>query len=161
MRLQIQDGQLPDGRGGVTILNDAYNANPASVQAAMETLVALPAGTPNAPARRVAIVGDMRELGEQSDFYHLELGRKLARLERDIELFVLVGQQSKLIEQELLRGRLPAARIVHFDDSAAAAKLVPGLLEAGDLVLLKASRGIALEKIAAALLPVGAGRKVG
>lgn len=161
MRLQIQQGQLPDGLGEVTILNDAYNANPASVQAAVETLLALPAGTPNSPARRVAVVGDMRELGDQSDFYHLELGRKLARIERDVDLFILVGQQSKLIEQELLRGRVAASRIVHFNDSAAAAKSVPALLQAGDLVLLKASRGIALEKIAAALLPAATGRKVG
>lgn len=161
MRLQIQSGELPDGRGSVTILNDAYNANPASVQAALDTLLALPAGTPNAPARRIAVIGDMRELGEQSDFYHLELGKKLARLERDIQLFVLVGQQSKLIEQELLHDRVPASRIAHFENSLAASLAAPGLLQANDLVLLKASRGIALEKVAAALKPAAADRKVG
>jgi len=138
MRLQMQKTD------GIDLLNDAYNANPNSMRAALDTLGALPT-----LGRRVAVVGDMRELGKASDRYHREIGEHMAAC--PIDLIVCVGTQSSLtVEAARLKG-YPSERIHHYPDSVAAARAVPNLLRTGDLVLLKASRGIRLELVAQAL----------
>jgi UDP-N-acetylmuramoyl-tripeptide--D-alanyl-D-alanine ligase len=127
----------------ITLINDAYNANPTSMKAGLQTLVDLPAA-----GRRVAILGDMLELGAVSEQYHQEVGQLAA--EARLDLLICVGPQSKLIGDVAGRAGLS---VRHFPTAADAAKVVPSLLKRGDLTLLKASRGIHLEQVAAALSP--------
>jgi UDP-N-acetylmuramoyl-tripeptide--D-alanyl-D-alanine ligase len=138
MRLQRSDV------AGITVLNDAYNANPHSMKAALETLAAL-----KPKHRRVAILGDMRELGESSDRYHKEIGDFAASSK--IDLLVCVGKQAKLIAEAAERSAMPIGSICRFADSQEAAKGVLNILREGDLVLLKASRTIRLELVAEAI----------
>jgi UDP-N-acetylmuramoyl-tripeptide--D-alanyl-D-alanine ligase len=118
--------------GGGVVVNDAWNANPTSMRAALEHLVQVGGGR-----RRVAILGGMAELGEHSERYHRELG-ELAR-ELDIEVLA-VG--------ELARAYGAAAWV---PDAASAAAAARELVRPGDAVLVKASRAVGLEGIAPAL----------
>jgi UDP-N-acetylmuramoyl-tripeptide--D-alanyl-D-alanine ligase len=137
MRLQLQL------LGNITILNDAYNANPASVKAALDTLMSL---TSN--GRKLAILGDMRELGAASDRYHKEIGQYVATLA--IDELTCVGPQSRLIAQEASASGFTAP-ITHYIDSTIAASHISIHTQPNDLLLLKGSRGIRLEAIAEAL----------
>jgi UDP-N-acetylmuramoyl-tripeptide--D-alanyl-D-alanine ligase len=116
--------------GGGLVINDAYNANPDSMRAALEHL-AERAGN----RRRVAILGEMAELGAESDRYHHEIGEVAARL--GIEL-IGVGEPA--------RGYEPATWVSGAEDAVAAAR---ALVRPGDAVLVKASRAVGLEGIAA------------
>jgi UDP-N-acetylmuramoyl-tripeptide--D-alanyl-D-alanine ligase len=118
--------------GGGVVVNDAWNANPTSMRAALEHLVQVGGGR-----RRVAILGGMAELGEHSERYHRELG-ELAR-ELDVEVLA-VG--------ELARAYGAAAWV---PDAASAAAAARELVRPGDAVLVKASRAVGLEGIAPAL----------
>jgi UDP-N-acetylmuramoyl-tripeptide--D-alanyl-D-alanine ligase len=128
--------QLP---GGVTLIDDCYNANPVSMHAALDDLLA---GA--APDRRlVAVLGDMLELGPQAGAFHLEVGRLADRL--GVGLLVTVGPLAAAMAPQF-------SREVHaVADAAEAAALVPGLLRDGDLVLVKGSRGVGLEVVCRAL----------
>ncbi len=139
MRLQLQRVN------GIALLNDAYNANPHSMIAALETVAALPPQQ----GRRVAVLGEMRELGPASDRYHREVGEFAAGCKLD--LLVCVGRGASHIAEGALSRGLPAASIRSFPDSAAAAAELKGEFRAGDLVLLKASRAVRLEAVASAL----------
>lgn len=138
MRLQLQEVR------GITLLNDAYNANPASMKAALDTLCGL-----EASGRRVAVLGDMRELGQSSDRFHREIGEFAGRCRLDA--LVCIGAQSHLISEAAQQAGMAPRAISRFPDAAAAVKVVPGWLREGDLVLLKASRGIHLEELAKAI----------
>ena len=127
--LRGQRLQLP---GGVTIVNDCYNANPMSMRAALDDLATA------APGRRVAVLGDMLELGPDSERFHREVGEH-AR-ERGVDLLVTVGPLAAAMD-----GDQAVA------DAAEAAALLPELLEDGDTVLVKGSRGVGLEVVAEAL----------
>jgi UDP-N-acetylmuramoyl-tripeptide--D-alanyl-D-alanine ligase len=119
---------------GIVLINDCYNANPMSMRAALDDLAA------TAPARRVAVLGDMLELGsEQGPGLHREVAA-YARA-RGVELLVTVGPQAAEMEEAF-------GREVHrVPDAAAAAELLPTLLCARDTVLVKGSRGIGLELV--------------
>ena len=125
-------GQRLELPGGVTIVNDCYNANPMSMRAALDDLAAA------APGRRVAVLGDMLELGPESERFHREIGEH-AR-ERGVDLLVTVGPRAAA-----MGGDQAVA------DAAEAAALLPELLEDGDTVLVKGSRGVGLEVVAEAL----------
>ncbi len=138
MRLQLQKVE------GLCILNDAYNANPASMRAALETVTALPA-----PGRRIAIVGDMRELGLATDRYHREIGEFAGTCALDA--LICVGGKAALIAESAARVGMPSDAITHYPDARTAAMSVPKHLRENDLILLKASRGIRLELVAQAI----------
>lgn len=126
----------PVACGPVTLINDAYNANPGSVSAAVETLAEIPG------RRKVLAVGDMLELGADSRAIHERTGREVA--ERDIDLVVGVGA---------LGGALAEAaggcgvRTVCFGDVTEASASLPDLLEPGDVLLLKGSRATGMERL--------------
>ena len=138
MRLQLQKVN------GVTLLNDAYNANPGSMKAALETVCALPAR-----GRRVAVVGDMRELGKETERYHREAGEMVSACKLDV--LVCVGKNAKLIAEAAQEAGMSRSAVRRFADAPAAAKGLPRWLKRGDLVLLKASRGIELEAVVRAI----------
>ncbi len=134
--------------GGIQIVNDAYNANPESTLAALRTFVALYAGAD----RRVVVLGDMLELGDASEPAHREIGQAVLEL-GCIDLLAAVGERAALAG-ELVRtawGESPARVLcVPVADDTGAADIA-ALLRPGDAVLLKGSRGMALERIISAL----------
>jgi len=133
--------------GGVTVLNDAYNANPASMRAAIETFVMLD------PARRkIAVLGDMRELGTNSERYHREIGSLVASIRDDVDQLLTVGPNARWFAQSAIEAGFDAKRIKSFDDTDAAYAAIPKSLQPGDMVLLKGSRAIGLEQIATRLV---------
>ncbi|HSB37528.1 MAG TPA: cyanophycin synthetase, partial [Gaiellaceae bacterium] len=131
--------------GGGLVVNDAYNANPVSMSAALDHLVAI-AGH----RRRVAVLGDMTELGPDGPAFHDEIGRQVAR--HGVEALVAVG--------ELARGYLAGANGVPVTrwapDAEAAVEVASDVVRPGDCVLVKASRVIGLEVVAEALAAVNA-----
>jgi UDP-N-acetylmuramoyl-tripeptide--D-alanyl-D-alanine ligase len=131
--------------GGGLLINDAYNANPDSMRAALAHLAATAGGR-----RRVAVLGDMAELGPGALAFHEEIGREVAR--HGVEALVAVG--------ELARGYLDGAGGVPVrrwaPDAAAAAGEAGEIVRAGDCVLVKASRVVGLEHVAEALAAVKA-----
>lgn len=139
MRLQWQPA------GDVRVLNDAYNANPNSMRAAIETAALLPKS-----GRRIAILGDMKELGPSGDRYHREIGQYVAEA-KAFDLLICVGTQASLIADGALAAGFANDGVVRFADSASASETVPRMLHAGDLVLLKASRSTRLEQVANAI----------
>jgi len=127
--------------GGVSILNDAYNANPASMKAALETLASVDG------KRHIAVLGDMRELGATSDGYHKELGRFAATC--PLDALVCVGEKAKLLADAASAAGLGNVR--HYADARAARDEVAGLVNEADVVLFKGSRAMRLEEIAKAV----------
>jgi len=121
----------------VLVINDCYNANPMSMRAALDDLAAVARG------RRVAVLGDMLELGPRAEEYHAEVGRHAA--ERGVDLLVTVGPLSAAMAGAF------GGEAYSVADAGEAAALVPELLAPGDTVLVKASRGIGLEVVAEAL----------
>jgi UDP-N-acetylmuramoyl-tripeptide--D-alanyl-D-alanine ligase len=127
--------------GGVTVINDAYNANPNSMRAALETLAAL-----KPTSRRIAILGDMLELGESTEDYHREIGELAGTC--GLGVLACVGEQA---EQIARAAGMSADCVMRYPDAQAAAVDVPKWLNEGDVVLLKGSRGIHLELVAKAI----------
>jgi UDP-N-acetylmuramoyl-tripeptide--D-alanyl-D-alanine ligase len=132
-------GQRIELPGGIVVVNDCYNANPMSMRAALDDLAA---SEVSPPARRVAVLGDMLELGPDEDRFHAEIGAH-AR-ETGVDVLVAVGPRAAHFADGY-------GEVIALPDAAAAAAAVPGLLEPGDMVLLKASRGVGLEVVARAL----------
>jgi len=124
--------------GDIVVVNDCYNANPMSMRAALDDLAA------SASGRRVAVLGDMLELGPGEVAYHEEIGAVATTA--GVDLLVTVGPLAAHIGAAFEGG---THRQV--DDARAAAALLPDLLEPGDTVLVKASRGVGLEVVAQAL----------
>jgi UDP-N-acetylmuramoyl-tripeptide--D-alanyl-D-alanine ligase len=121
--------------GNVQIIDDSYNASPASVRAALELLA-------DFPGRHVAVLGEMRELGDEAEAGHREIGAAAARA---ADLVVVVGPEAAGIANGARLGAMPDERIVVVDDrSGALAALLERLLP-GDVVLVKASRGVELD----------------
>jgi UDP-N-acetylmuramoyl-tripeptide--D-alanyl-D-alanine ligase len=126
--------------GGVTFIVDCYNANPDSVLAGLRTF----AGQPTS-GRRVVILGDMLELGDESEHFHRAIGRELADTTTD--LAVLVGPMSEYVADAAITSGMPHSRVFHLDTADECADRIGDLVREGDQVYLKGSRGIGLEVI--------------
>ncbi|HET7423948.1 MAG TPA: UDP-N-acetylmuramoyl-tripeptide--D-alanyl-D-alanine ligase [Gemmatimonadales bacterium] len=145
----LEGFRLPGGRGevmeanGLTILNDCYNANPQSFRSVIATARAL-----RGSRRLVMVAGTMRELGADSDRLHAQVAGELVELEPD--LLAVVGDFVPAVAPyaERLGGRLLAA-----PDPLALGPLLAARVRPGDVVVLKASRGVALERVLPALVP--------
>lgn len=125
---------------GVTVVNDAYNANPSSMRAALETLAGM-----RTEGRRVAVVGDMAELGSLSELAHFQLGELVAGL--PIDVLVTVGPRAKRIGDGAHAAGLDAFRIRVCATADEASEVLDDLLEPHDVVLAKASRVMGLERV--------------
>lgn len=121
----------------ILVINDCYNANPSSMSAG---LLDLSGEARRRGSRSVAVLGEMLELGPGSSRFHVEVGRSAA--ESGVGLLVTVGELATGIAEGF------GGEAVHFDDAAAAASGLTGLLEAGDTVLVKGSRSVGLDLIA-------------
>jgi UDP-N-acetylmuramoyl-tripeptide--D-alanyl-D-alanine ligase len=131
--LRGQRRELPQG---VVVIDDCYNANPMSMRAA---LADLSGESERRGGRSVAVLGDMLELGGESAEHHLQMGVDAAAA--GVGLLITVGERSEAA------GRSFSGPAVSFTDSAEAADSIASLIEPGDIVLVKASRGIGLEAI--------------
>lgn len=140
--------ERPDG---VTIINDAYNANPESMRAALKALVAMGRG---AQQRRTwAVIGEMRELGDISVDEHDAIGRLAVRL--DVSKLVAVGEGARPVHLGAAHEGSWGDESTWVPDVDAAIALLHEQVQPGDIVLVKASRSIGLEAVAAALLADG------
>ena len=136
MRLQLWE------RNGVRVLDDAYNANADSMVVALQTLLDLPF-----KGRRLAVLGDMAELGRESEAVHEEVGRRAAQM--GVGQLFAVGKMASF----MARGARDAGlhRVLEFQDVQTAASAVKQFVREGDTVLLKASRATGLEGVGEAL----------
>lgn len=141
----FQSVQMPDMRmslsnhpDGWTLLNDAYNANPDSMRAAVLAFVSMPC-----EGQRVALLGDMKELGDFSTDHHQSLGRWLAQ--QPLNWLVLVGPEMLRTAQAAKEGGFPSDRILHVDCTKQLRGWIKEHLRPGDSLLLKGSRAMEME----------------
>ncbi len=134
--------QLSNFYNGIKILNDSYNASPLSVKSALETLAEVAHTN-----RKIAILGDMLELGEKTDFYHREIGKEVAKL--SIDTLITVGQGGKIIAQSSKEEGMAEERVFSFekDEKINLSKKLLSLTKPGDYILLKGSREMKMEDI--------------
>jgi UDP-N-acetylmuramoyl-tripeptide--D-alanyl-D-alanine ligase len=135
--------------GGLTIVDDTYNASPTSVIAALELLAGL-------PGRRIAVLGEMLELGDSHEEGHRTVGEAAATV---VEALIVVGGGATAIAEGARAAGLDAGAIVRVPDRAAALDAVLAVHRAGDVVLVKASRGIELDKLVDDLVLALGGRQ--
>ena len=132
--------------GAWTLINDAYNASPSSMRASLETTAAL------YPGRRIAVLGDMLELGAAAEKAHQGVGRRAAEL--GFAMVVTYGKQAQWTHETAEAAGCPAC--YHAASHADAAAYLRSHLMDGDTVLFKGSRGMRMEQIIAALTGEGA-----
>ncbi len=144
-RWRMEVATRPDG---VIVINDAYNANPDSVRAALDALLAIDG------RRRWAVLGEMAELGSDSGQAHEEVGA--AAVKAGVDRLIVVGDRAATIATGALGAGLPPGQVSRVDDAQAAVELLNGELHEGDVVLVKASRSADLQRVAQALLSAGA-----
>ena len=137
--MRMETRELGDG---ITLLNDAYNAAPDSMRAALETLAMMSGGR-----RTVAILGDMRELGDWSEPAHRFVGETAAA--HRIDLILTIGEAARWIAASTADGS--PSIVVSFPDTEMAAREVASLVRPDDIVLVKGSRAMEMERIVEAL----------
>jgi len=130
--------------GGLRIINDAYNANPASMQHALKVLASMADAH-----RRIAVLGDMLELGEQSSAFHYRLGQEVAAL--SLDYLLVTGQFADATCKGARSGGMPTDRIVCRADADALGRVLVNLVRAGDAILVKGSRRMRMERVIALL----------
>ena len=124
--------------GPYQVINDCYNSNPRAAEVMLDLLASVPA------PRRVAVLGEMLELGENSEALHRQVGRRAAR--NKIDLLAGVRGAARFLVEEAVREGLAAGNAHFFPDSPAAGEFLKSALQPGDAVLFKASRGVRLEQ---------------
>lgn len=126
--------------GGVRVINDCYNANPASMKAAIELLLGL-----GSSRRTVAVLGDMLELGPETVALHREVGTYLAR--RGVSVLIVCGVLGHELAEGARAAGMASDHVIETADAAAAAASAKAIIHDGDVVLVKASRGMRLERV--------------
>ena len=130
-------GEFRRHRSGALLYDDSYNANPASLRTALDTLSGF------AATRRIAVLGDMRELGSDEDVWHREVG-KYASSRTDH--LVCVGELARYYGEEAVDLGFPRPAITYVDSPEEAARLLDGMLAEGDVVLFKGSHAVGLDR---------------
>ena len=135
---------LIPGVNGSTIIDDTYNSSPDAAEAALGTLRGL-----QCSGRRIAALGDMMELGKYAADEH----RRIGRLAGDAAtLLVTVGPRSRMTADEALKHGMPSTSVTSFDSSADATAFLAPLVLPGDIILVKGSQSVRMERVSAALL---------
>ena len=129
------------GINGITLLNDCYNANPSSTIAALDVLT-------DVPGRHIAILGDMLELGSEELGSHREVGQHAAET---VDLLVTLGNRAHEIAAGARASGLAAEAVYEFSSNAEVIAFITPKLEMGDVILIKGSRGMAMDSILHAL----------
>jgi UDP-N-acetylmuramoyl-tripeptide--D-alanyl-D-alanine ligase len=126
--------------GGITVLNDCYNSNPLAMERMLETLAAWPSAT-----RRIVVAGEMLELGTLSPEWHRNVGRLCA--ETGVDYLLAVQGDARYFVEGAVESGLAASSAKFFQTPDEAAECCRGILQPGDAVLVKGSRGVHLEKV--------------
>lgn len=126
---------------GCLLINDAYNANPRSMEVAIDTLGTLGAGA----GCSYLVLGDMLELGEQQEEYHRCIGAKVAAV--SVDALITVGDLAKVVAEEACRCGMSPDRVWSFGSHEEAGRFLAGQLQRGDRVLVKGSRGSGMERV--------------
>ncbi len=132
-------GSLITLQNGIRLYDDSYNSNPRALDAVLKSLGGLPS------TRKVAVLGDMLELGKERSDFHRKAGEALVGWKWDV--LVAVGTLAATIAEAAAAAGMQKSSIHHFPDSRKAAGRIGGILRKGDLVLVKGSRGMKMEKI--------------
>ncbi|RJQ30601.1 UDP-N-acetylmuramoyl-tripeptide--D-alanyl-D-alanine ligase [Candidatus Parcubacteria bacterium] len=130
---------LIEGMNGSLVFDDTYNSSPIAAEAAIETLAEYPA------KRRIAVLGDMRELGRYSKGEHLRLG-EILRV-KDVWFLLAVGEEAKYIAEGARKSGFDEAKIFEFDSAEETGDALAQMIAEGDVILVKGSQGIRLEKL--------------
>jgi UDP-N-acetylmuramoyl-tripeptide--D-alanyl-D-alanine ligase len=125
---------------GITVVDDSYNANPTATKRALDVLKSAKA------TRRIAVVGEMLELGEASEALHESVGRAAAQAGVDW-LLVVGGSPAIALADAAVAAGMPAANVRHFATSDQAADAAVALAAPGDVVLVKGSRGVKTDRV--------------
>jgi UDP-N-acetylmuramoyl-tripeptide--D-alanyl-D-alanine ligase len=136
MRPAAHRGALLRLPGGVTLIDDSYNSSPAALKQSLATVAAA-----TGSARKIAVLGEMLELGEHATRLHRECGGAAAAAGLDV-LITVGGEPAKQLADAALAAGVPDANVLHVDTSAEAADIAVRRVRPGDLVLVKGSRGI-------------------
>jgi UDP-N-acetylmuramoyl-tripeptide--D-alanyl-D-alanine ligase len=140
MRMQIYE------ENGITVISDCYNANPHSMKMSLQTLANMPC-----KSRRIAVLGDMKELGSQSAEYHREIGSMLPEL--SVDYLVAIGKDAMEYCKGAEKAGLKSSKIKYFENKESAVGMLKSLLRENDTILVKASRSMKLEEIVDDLSP--------
>ncbi|MEV6109740.1 UDP-N-acetylmuramoyl-tripeptide--D-alanyl-D-alanine ligase [Streptomyces sp. NPDC051940] len=146
--------EVTERADGVTVVNDAYNANPDSMRAALRALAAMGRSAQEKGGRTFAVLGEMAELGDEAMAEHDGVGRLAVRLNVS-KLVAVGGREAAWLRMGAYNEGSWGEESVHVSDAEAALELLRSELRPGDVVLVKASRSVGLEKVAAALLEGG------
>lgn len=134
MRLNIMD------HNGIKIINDAYNASPQSMEAAINVLKDIAGDN-----RTIAVLGDMLELGDIAVKAHMGVGK--FAFSKEVSYIVAVGENGKNIAEGALKAGAEEARVFHFKDNSEAGKFLLDFTKPGDVLVVKGSRGMKMEEI--------------
>ncbi len=138
------------GKNNTVLIDDTYNSSPAAVVESLKALSIASKGKVGAKShRKVAVLGDMLELGRYSVAEHERVGEQVAGM---ADALVSVGIRARAIAERALASGMAPENVFTFDTSALAAQALPGILEPGDALLIKGSQSIRMEQIVAALL---------
>ncbi|HUC88488.1 MAG TPA: UDP-N-acetylmuramoyl-tripeptide--D-alanyl-D-alanine ligase [Candidatus Paceibacterota bacterium] len=134
---------LIEGINNSVIIDDTYNASPVAMEAAIEVLAEMKG------KNKIAVLGDMLELGKFTDEAHRAIGQKVAGV---ADMLVVVGPRAKLIAESAIDSGFKAEKIHSFDSSKITGEYLKGIIRKGDIVLLKGSQGIRLERAVEAIM---------
>jgi len=132
---------------GASLYDDSYNSNPYALASALTLLKQADA------KRRIAVIGDMLELGDKELDYHRDSGRAIPK---EVDAVIAVGKRAKSVLEGAREAGFADDKLHHFDDAQSAGEFLKTFIQDGDLVLIKASRGIGLDKIVTMLADGGA-----
>jgi UDP-N-acetylmuramoyl-tripeptide--D-alanyl-D-alanine ligase len=141
MKPAAHRGEIHRLAGGVTIVDDSYNANPTAVQQALAAIA-----QEHRSARRIAVLGEMLELGDQAVPLHERCGRAAASAGLT-RLFTVGGEPARAMAGAAIAAGMPPQAVAYVATSTDAADAVAAVTRAGDLVLVKGSRGIGTERV--------------
>ncbi len=136
--------RIIQGINGSTLIDDAYNSSPDAASAALEALKGL-----ECAGAKIALLGDMMELGKYSAEEHRRIGREAAGV---VDRLITVGQRSRLTVEESLKSGMSADVVRGFGSAAEAARFIVPLVKTGDIILVKGSQSMRMERVTAALL---------
>ncbi|MBP9748924.1 hypothetical protein KBD18_01835, partial [Patescibacteria group bacterium] len=136
-----------DGIKFATLIDDSYNASTKSMVEALRALRSIPL---DEGEERIAVLGDMREMGALSEQEHVMVGK--AVVECGVDRLVTVGEMSRDIDRAARAAGMAEERITHFPETEAAGKFVQSIMERGDIILIKGSRGMHMETVVKELM---------
>lgn len=126
------------GIKGATVIDDTYNSSPVAADAAIEVLSKI-----KSAGKRIAVLGDMLELGKFTHEEHTRLGEKVGKF---ADILLAVGPRAKYIVEGAMIADMDEKNVIEFDDSRGAGKYLEGILGEGDVVLVKGSQGVRMER---------------